>query len=231
MTMILCAHVGDYILLAADKRSMLCNLKTSSLQPYSDHEQKIRRWPYGAITTTGEVTFSNRIEQHFINHQQYDFRPLDFIYDELQRRTLEGIPIEYLQHCAVIYSLFNGRKTQFYSINIASFFNIMTKNGQNVIQPQIKEITKNQINIHCFKLPTDLSHLQSFQQKIKPFYTFKHDIEAIHFYSNLLKQIFIEHACIDPSISTTFDLYIQSCRTGKNVILHIKNFPQAQFIN
>lgn len=42
MTMIIAANLEDCILIAADKRSIVCNLETGALRHHSDQEQKIK---------------------------------------------------------------------------------------------------------------------------------------------------------------------------------------------
>jgi hypothetical protein len=180
------------------------------------------------VTTTGELIFSSRVEQHFTYDRSGFLRQFELIYLELQRRILEGVPIEKLNHGAIIYSLFNGQNTQLFSINTASFFDVLEKDKLQCIYPNIQEIQANQLNIHCFKPPTDLALLQYFQQQLKPFHAFQHDLEAIEFYILLLKQIFIEHARLDPSITSTFDLFIQSYRTGKSLMLYVDNPTQVK---
>lgn len=227
MTMILSAHIGDCIVIAADKRSMICDIQSGALQPHSDQEQKIKLWPRGAIAITGEKIFSNRIEQHFINHQQGLLKLLDLIDDELNKRMVEGVPIENLKHSTIVYSYFDGNQTRLFSISTAPFLDVIQKNGNNIIQPYVHEIKENFVNVNCFNIPADISSLQNFQKKIKPLQSFTQDLDCINYYITLLKPVFVNHASIDPSITTCFDLYIQSCETGKNIALHVPNLASS----
>ena len=47
MTMIVSVHLGDCILIAADKRAMVCDLKTGSMRISKDDEKKIKLWTRG----------------------------------------------------------------------------------------------------------------------------------------------------------------------------------------
>lgn len=235
MTMIISAHLGDCILIAADKRSMLCDLETGSLRLYSDQEQKIKLWSQGAIASAGEATFLNRIEQYFMHHQHGQLKQIDTIYEELERRVLEGVPITHLIHNTIIYSFFNGQDTKLYSIPTTPFFQVFKQNGRDIIRPQLNEILPNDVNVQCFNLPPDMSSLQNFQKNIKPLRDFDHDLDYLEYYIMHLKEVFAQQASIDPSITRCFDLYIQSCKTGKGVKLHVPDSvldaPMAQNLN
>ena len=70
MTMIISAHLGDCILIAADKRAMMCDLETGAMRLSHDDEQKIKLWCRGAIVGSGDTVFIDRIAQYFINVQR-----------------------------------------------------------------------------------------------------------------------------------------------------------------
>lgn len=59
---------------------------------------------------------------------------------------------------------------------------------------------------------------------------FKNQEEFIDYYIGNLKYIFAQHSTIDPSITTSFDLYIQSCETGNSLVLHVSNYVLTQNI-
>jgi len=65
--MIISAHLGDCILIAADKRAMMCDLETGAMRLSHDDEQKIKLWCRGAIVGSGDTVFIDRIAQYFIN--------------------------------------------------------------------------------------------------------------------------------------------------------------------
>ncbi|UUM26924.1 hypothetical protein NQU59_14765 [Acinetobacter colistiniresistens] len=79
------------------------------------------------------------------------------------------------------------------------------------------------MDISCFNIPPDMSTLQEFQRNLKSMADFEKQQEFIDYYISKLKEIFVTHASIDPSITTSFDLYIQSCKTGDGLVLHIPN--------
>ena len=225
MTMIVAAHLGDCILIAADKRAMVCDLETRTMRLSHDEEQKIKLWHRGTIVGTGETEFINRIADYFINFEE-DGRPLkqmDVIYEAIEKRILEGIPKKVLVNNSVIFSMFNGVETLLYLIPIKPFFNEIEKNGQKIIQPQLHQIKPYEVDVTCFNMPPDMSNLQNFQRNLKSLSSFEDELDFIEYYKQQLKQVFGRHAQIDPSITTSFDLYIQSCSNGKSLAMHIAN--------
>lgn len=225
MTMIVTAHLGDCILIAADKRSMTCHLETGQLQLAHDEEQKIKQWTLGAVAGTGETIFLDRIANYFINYRISEGRlkQMDAINEELEKRILEGVPKELLLHNTIIFSIFNGTEALLYSIPTAPFFDVFKKNGMDIIHPRMYESQANDVGVTCFNVPPDMSNLQNFQRKIKPLSAFTEKLEFIQYHIKQLKQVFATHAEIDPSITTSFDLYIQSCSNGESLAMHVAN--------
>lgn len=237
MTMIVTAHLGDCILIATDKRAMTCNLETGEMNFATDQEQKIKLWCRGAIAGTGESVFLDRVAQHFINcHESSEnLNQMDAINDELEKRILEGVPRELLEHNTIIFSMFNGIETLLYSIPILPFFEIFQKNGLNIIRPRMYKNEKDDVGVTCFNVPPDMKYLHNFQHSLKPLESFSNDQDFVLYYIEQLKPVFGGHAQIDSSITASFDLYIQSCRTGKNIALHVPNLnfilPEPEKMN
>ena len=225
MTMIISAHLGDCILIASDKRSMHCDLETGNMRLATDEEQKIKLWCRGAIVGSGETIFLDRIAQHFMNLQEdaTQLNQMDVIYEEIEKRVLEGIPQKILSRNVIIFSMFDGSKTILYSIPIEPFFHHIKENGVDLIRPYMNEIKAWDVDVACFNIPPDMSSLQEFQRNLKAMESFNNSEEFIEYYIQNLKLIFATHASVDPSITTAFDLYIQSCRTGEGIALHIPN--------
>ncbi len=224
--MIVSAHLGDCILIAADKRAMACDLETGSMHPSHDEEQKIRRWSLGAIAGTGEVIFLNRVMDYFSNFQveEQKLKQMDVIYEEIEKRLLEGVPKEALMNNSLIFSIFDGEQSRLYTIPIEPFFKeIKRKDGIEVIRPYLHEIHPWIIDVTCFNLPPDMSNLQNFQRNLRSLSSFESELSFLKYYTQQLKQVFAVQASIDPSITTSFDLYIQICATGHSLALHIEN--------
>ena len=223
--MIVTAHLGDCILIAADKRAMTCNIETGQLQLAHDQEQKIKQWTLGAVVGTGETVFLDRVADYFINYKvgHGNLQQMDAIQEELKKRIFEGIPKGLLLHNTLIFTMFDGTKTRLYSIPTAPFFDIFQKDGIEMIRPRMYESKKNDVGVTCFNVPPDMNSLQNFQQKMKPLQAFKEELDFIQYHIEQLKPIFATHASIDPSITTAFDLYIQDSRTGESIALHIPN--------
>ena len=225
MTMIISAHLGDCILIASDKRSMTCDLTTGNMQLATDEGQKIKRWCRGAIAGSGETVFLNRIAQHFMDIQEDEtqLNQMDVIYEEIEKRVLEDIPQKILSRNVIIFSMFDGQKTVLYSIPIEPFFQTFQEDDVYKIHPYMNEITEWAVNVSCFNIPPDMSNLQEFQKNLKPMEYFKTEQEFIEYYVEKLKHIFATHASIDPSITSSFDLYLQSCRNGESLAMHVAN--------
>lgn len=236
MTMIISAHLGDCILIAADKRAMVCDLESGALRHHTDQEQKIRRWCRGAIAGSGETVFVNRVMDYFVqlDESEKEIKQINIIFQELIKRISEGVPIASLQNNIITYSMFDGYKTHLYWISMEPFLELLTKffstyykndifDIKNLPQLEAYEITAWLVDVSCFNLPPDISSLQKFQRQLKPLSDFETEQKFIEYYSTHLKEVFSLHAQIDPSITTSFDLYLQSCATGGSVAKHVFN--------
>ena len=223
--MIIAAHLEDCILIAADKRAMICDMETGALRLAHDEEQKIKLWHRGAIAGTGETEFINRIADYFIHFEEdgRPFKQMDVIYEAIEKRIKEGIPKEVLINNSLIFSMFNGVETLLYLIPIEPFFNEIEKNGEIIIQPEMHQITPYKVDVTCFNMPPDMSSLQNFQRNLRNLSSFENALEFIDYCIAQLKQVFAEHAQIDPSITTSFDLYLQNCVTGQSLALYVPN--------
>ena len=231
--MIVAAHLDDCILIAADKRAMTCDLETGILRLAHDEEQKIKLWHRGAIAGTGETEFINRIADYFIQFEA-DGRPLkqmDAIYEEIEKRIKEGIPKEILINNSLIFSMFDGLDTLLYLIPIEPFFKEIEKNEKKIIIPKMHQIKPYGVDVTCFNIPPDMSSLQNFQSNLRSLLSFENALEFINYCITQLKQVFAEHAQIDPSITTSFDLYLQNCATGQSLALHVPNLVLASPIS
>lgn len=223
--MILAAHLGEYILIASDRRAMACDLQTGKMQISHDNEIKIKLWHKGAIAGSGEKVFLDRVTKHFEKAEAppTQLNLIHTIYNELQIRINEGVPKDCLMNNSVIFSLFNGIETYLYSIQIDQFFQILIENGNEVIQPKINIIEPSDVDVACFNIPPDMSILQNFQQNLKSRTEFKDDMQFLAYYINELKKIFAHQASIDPSITASFNVFFQSCTTGESIALYIND--------
>lgn len=223
--MILAAHLGEYILIASDRRAMACDLQTGKMQISHDNEIKIKLWHKGAIAGSGEKVFLDRVTKHFEKAEAppTQLNLIHTIYNELQIRINEGVPKDCLMNNSVIFSLFNGIETYLYSIQIDQFFQIFIENGNEVIQPKINIIEPSDVDVACFNIPPDMSILQNFQQNLKSRTEFKDDMQFLAYYINELKKIFAHQASIDPSITASFNVFFQSCTTGESIALYIND--------
>ena len=224
MTMIISTHLDDCILIAADNRAMICDVETGELSLFSDNEKKVQEWGLGAIAGTGETVFINRIIDYFLNIQAEERNVIDMICDEIEKRLLDGVSKKMLMNNTLIFSMFDGKQSLLYSIPVEPFFQEFDRgDGIKIIRPEIRTIEPWTVDVTCFNLPPDMSSLQTFQRNLKSMSDFDDTLMFVNYYIEELKRVFAVQASIDPSISTSFDLYFQNCQTGQSLILHIKN--------
>lgn len=229
--MIISAHLGDCLLIASDKRAMICDIETGDMHLFHDEEQKIKLWPFGAIAGTGDKVFLNRVFDYFCSFKKENqqLNEMDQIHKEIKIRLLEGVPKDILVNNSFIFSMFNGETSSLYSIPLKPFFSTFDRgDGVEVIRPQLHNILPWAIEVTCFHLPSDMTTLQNFQRNLRPLSSFISERSFIEYYIQHLKQIFAIQASIDPSITTSFDLYLQICKTGHSFSLHIENRTLAQ---
>lgn len=223
--MILAAHLGDHILIASDRRAMSCDLKTGKMRISHDDEIKLKLWCKGAVAGTGEKVFLDRVGEYFINFNEKssELKQMDAIYNALRNRLEDGINPSFLQNNTIIFSMFNGLETLLYSVRTQSFFQNSEdcSNGDQI--PHLELIPEWEVAVTCFNIPPDVSILQNFQSKLRAKADFEDDRIFLNHYIFELKQIFAHQASIDPSVTASFDLYIQSCSTGLCIALHINN--------
>lgn len=225
MTMIVTAHLGDSILIATDKRSMSCDLETGSLKLFQDNTTKIKIWSRGAFVGTGEAVFLNRIEEYFvsIDSKEKQLKQMDIIFRELKRRLEEGVPEEFLMKSEISFSLFNGQESLLYSIPISQFFQVTADGYLEMVSSELLPRKEYAVGVSCFRLPSDMSVFQNFQRNIRPLSSFESKDDFLKYYIQELKVVFTTQASIDPSITTSFDLYLQSCETGQDIGLYVEN--------
>ena len=164
MTMIVSAHLGDCLLIAADKRAMVCDIEAGDMRVFHDEEQKIKLWTLGAIAGTGETIFLNRIMDYFSSfklEEDKELKQMDAIYEEIEKRLIEGVPKEMLINNTLIFSMFDGEESRLYSIPIEPFFKeIERKDGIKIIHPYVHEISPWIVDVTCFNFPPDMCSLQ-----------------------------------------------------------------------
>ncbi|PWB13331.1 hypothetical protein DCO44_14750 [Acinetobacter sp. AM] len=227
MTMIVSAHLGDCLLIAADKRAMVCDIETGDMRLFHDDEAKIKLWSLGAIAGTGETIFLNRIMDYFLSfkvEEDKELKQMDVIYEEIEKRLLEGVTKEMLINNTLIFSMFDGEQSHLYCLPVEPFFKERDRgDGVKVIRPYLHEVHPWVVDVTCFNLPPDISSLQNFQRNLRSLSSFGTEIAFLEYHIQQLKQVFAIQASIDPSITTSFDLYLQVCETGHSLVLHIEN--------
>jgi len=223
--MIISAHLGDCILIAADKRAMVYDLNSRLLRISHDDEAKIKLWCRGAITGTGDSLFINRIMNYFENftEQEQKLDQMNKIQMEIERRLSEGLPKELLSNNTLIFSIFNGYETSLYTIPIGPFFESFELGGRDHLRAQINEVKEWTIEVCCLNIPSDLGLLQDFQRNLKSLNSFESERQFISYYIEQLKTIFAKQSSIDNSVTSAFDLYLQSCTTGRSIAMHVEN--------
>lgn len=229
MTMIVYAHLNDCILIAADKRALFCDIETGNMRLSHDSERKIDRWHRGAVAGTGETVLLDRIAEYFMNvpNDAQQLKQMDVIEEEIAQRVREGVPFDHLNP-TIIFSLFNGQTTQLYSVSAKSSVN---EHKHLIIELEQQELKPWTVMVNCYHLPPDMGIFQSFQRQLKSLSDFTDELHFLDHYIKQLKIIFGAHAQIDPSITTCFDLYLQSCSTGAELFLNIDSEFQPSTIS
>lgn len=218
MTMIISAHLGDVIMIAADKRAMNYNVDTNELTVSNNNENKIQLWCRGAVSGTGDVVFINRIMRRFadISIEEQNIKQIDIIVEEINRRLYEGLSKDLIDNNTIVFSIFNGVDSLLYSISIGTFFK------QNV-HKCLNKIELGTVEVCCLNIPPNLAYLKDFQNNLRSLQSFDNEVQFLNNYIDQLKIIFAMQASIDPSVTSEFDLYLQSCHTGQGLALHIEN--------
>lgn len=219
MTMIVSAHLGDVIMIAADKRAMNYNINTNKLSVSHNNENKIQLWCRGAVAGTGDVVLISRIMKRFadITIEEQKIKQIDFIAEEINRRLYEGLPIDFINNNTIIFSIFNGVNSLLYSIPISAFLEKQLSNNY------LNKVEQKTVEVCCLHTPPDLSYLKNFQSNLRSLNSFDSTVQFLTCYVEQLKQIFAIQASIDPSVTSAFDLYLESCHTGQRLALHIEN--------
>ncbi|EXE61979.1 asparagine synthase family protein [Acinetobacter sp. 1542444] len=92
--MIISAHLGDCILIAADKRAMTYDLSLRLLRTSHDDEAKIKLWCRGAITGTGDSLFTNLFDGKSFFYSTFiqSLKMNEFLRDSYQT-ALNNVPV------------------------------------------------------------------------------------------------------------------------------------------
>ena len=121
--MIISAHLGDFILISADKRAMIFDLETGAMCVSNNDESKIELWCRGAIAGTGDTVLINRIMNYFksLNPTDLNLYQLSIIHKEVERRLIEGIPKEVLINTTIIFQYIMAVKLLYILYQLSSF--------------------------------------------------------------------------------------------------------------
>jgi hypothetical protein len=71
-----------------------------------------------------------------------------------------------------------------------------------------------------FNLPEGLiDELTSLYNNLKECSSFGNSAQFVDYYLDQLSPLYFKQSCIDPTITSQYDLYIQDCTTGRSIIL------------
>jgi hypothetical protein len=158
-----------------------------------------------------------------LTEQEQKLEQMNVIQIEIERRLSEGIPKELLSNNTLIFSIFNGCEASLYTIPIYPFFETFKLGGREHVRTQINEVKAWTIEVCCLNIPSDLGLLQDFQHNLKSLNSFESERQFISYYIEQLKTIFAKQSSIDNSVTSAFDLYLQSCITGRSIAIHVEN--------
>lgn len=210
--MTISVHLGDCLLIASDKRAMCYNVEKKELNYKNDDEEKLKLWQFGALAGTGDKIFLDRVMSKLIHIKTNNINQNDIIYTELNARLREGVKEEHLTNNTLVLSIFNGTKANLYSIPIASFFDS---------KPELNQAKPLEVNLTCFTIPEDLSHIQNFQKNLCSLNTYENRTQFLDYYSKQFATLFQQQSKLDPTVSQSFDMYFQLCKTGEGELHRI----------
>jgi hypothetical protein len=211
MTLIVAIHLHEHILIAADKRSIHISSDFTSLKT-DDNSHKIIRWPTGAICGCGESSLINNIAQQLIQRHEPMLDIIQIVSNAAQQRLADGIPFEFLCRTNIYISNFDGTRMQFLEVDLSSG------------KPELNYLQANEIKVQIVnpsnKLLQSVKHLHS---NLKECRLFESPSRFVDYYLDQLTPIFFEQSSIDPTITSHYDIYIQSCITGEFVLMGYSN--------
>lgn len=213
MTLTVAINIQDYIFLASDQRLTIECGPLTNLPPktFVDDYKKIKYWEYGAITVSGNVLlmhYFHRVLQIYAKKNLWNF--LDMA---VEARNL----------------YFEKAKTTKEATGTA-FISIFTLNGVQIVHLSIKEniieyeiVPPMHAHFSLFAGTPDDPIYQLFVNSLKKVDTFLNKIDFFNYHIELIKYFFKRQKRIDESITSSFDVFIQSTKSGKGIILSIEN--------
>lgn len=211
MTLIIAAHIDDYILIASDRRAMTKNLNGDGLLIIkSNNHHKIREWSYGAIAGAGEVVLLENIKDRVCEQGNKPFDLREIVQHEFNLRLQCGLRIDDIKSSFFI-SCFNGATAQLAYVDVNESITFESINPIN-IQMSVFVVTKERLN-----------EAQHFYHQLKKHHEFRSNDEFIAYYTDLLKGFFLKQSQLDNTVTASFDLYLQSCSTGESKLIYIPN--------
>lgn len=218
MSLVVALHLKEHIIMVADKRQIEFSEDRRQFIYHND-SRKIYLWQLGAISGCGESGLINNIAYHIIQFgiQGGTINILDIANAMRQQRLDDGIPLDAIENTSVYISYFDG-KMHLLKIRFEDHWARLELSKPNemmalMVNPS-SAIMEDLKNIH--------THLRECS-------TFTHSTDFMNYYITLLADLFFKQSCLDPTITSQFDFYLQDSRTGESLMFHCGNPKQLAY--
>ena len=197
MTFIVAIQLEDNVVVATDNRITIEN--SSAESRHADTLQKIRFWPQGIITGTGESLALERIFKSFQQNNNPE-QLSALLRDGCEARRLEIGEHTQLKKTRLLYSCFTNEGIRLKTVGRFSE-NIIV----NAIEPMTMELFV--FNEDISPIYQELIHLQ---QSLRNPQQCRSTGEWMHTYIAPLTTIFKKFSQADQTVSASFDIYFQT---------------------
>ncbi|TEU24162.1 hypothetical protein [Alkanindiges illinoisensis] len=197
MTFIVATQLEDSVVVAADNRITIENSLAKSR--HADTLQKIRFWPQGIITGTGESLVLERIFKSFQQNNNPEQLPA-LLRDGCEARRLEIGEHAQLEKTRLLYS---------YTTGTGICLKTVGRFAENIVVNAIEPMT-----MELFVFNEDISpiyqELIQLQQNLRNPQQCRSTSDWMNTYIAPLTTIFKKFSQSDKTVSASFDLYFQT---------------------
>jgi len=214
MTFIFAIQLNDSIIVASDNKKV-SQEKDGIIKFAPEKILKIHSWQNGIITGSGEYQVISRAVNLFKNLSTPAIEDLPhcLLISRIIRESEIGNDLFQVENSKLLCSSYNDNGAQLYKIEKFS--------------PQqdyfLIPLERNEINILLAHPNIDviISNLQSLYTELKDYSVFPNKIECMNYYIKQLSPIFKIQSQIDPLMSQSFDIFLQS--RSEFLLNHVSN--------
>lgn len=214
MTFIVAIQLNDSIIVASDNKKV-SQQKDGIIKFSPEKILKIHSWQNGIITGSGEYQVINRAVNLFKNLPTPSIKDLPhcLFISRIIRESEIGNDLYQVENSKLLCSSYNDTGAQLYKIEKFSpqqeYFTIPLEPNEIIIwlaHPNIDVI---------------VSNLQSLYAELKDYSFFPNKTDCINYYIKQLSPIFKIQSQIDPLMSQSFDIFLQS--RSESFLSHVPN--------